>query len=83
MYGLDGLYMGCHGILALKMSSCELDGTSLETISKVRLMEFVFKCLKGYTVTEFKDCFYRGIQAADEMRTSFFQDQKRILSETP
>ena len=28
-------------------------------------------------------CFYRGIQAAEEMRTSFFQDQKRILSETP
>ena len=28
-------------------------------------------------------CFYRGIQAAEEMRISFSQDQKRILSETP
>ena len=24
---------------------------------KLRLMEFVFNCLKGYTVTEFKDLF--------------------------
>ena len=24
---------------------------------KVRLTEFVFKCLKGYTITEFKDLF--------------------------
>ena len=24
---------------------------------KLRLTEFVFKCLKGYTVTEFKDLF--------------------------
>ena len=56
---------------------------SLEAMYKVRLMEFVFKCLKGYNVTEFNICFYRGIQAAEEMRTSFFQDQKRILSETP
>ena len=31
----------------------------------------------------YKICFYRGIQAAEEMRTSFFQDQKQILSETP
>ena len=28
---------------------------SLETMYKLRLTEFVFKCLKGYTVTEFKD----------------------------
>ena len=28
-------------------------------------------------------CFYRGIQAVEEMRASFSQDQKRILSETP
>ena len=28
-------------------------------------------------------CFYRGIQAAEEMRASFSQDQERILSETP
>ena len=56
---------------------------SLERMYKLRLTEFVFKCLKGYTVTELKICFYRGIQAAGEMRTSFFHDQKQILSGTP
>ena len=30
---------------------------SLETMYKLRLTEFVSKCLKGYTVTEFKDLF--------------------------
>ena len=30
---------------------------SLETMYKLRLTEFVFKCLNGYTVTEFKDLF--------------------------
>ena len=30
---------------------------SLETMYKVRLTEFVFKCIKGFTVTEFKDLF--------------------------
>ena len=30
---------------------------SLETMYKLRLTEFVFKCLKGYTITEFKDLF--------------------------
>ena len=30
---------------------------SLETMYKLRLAEFVFKCLKGYIVTEFKDLF--------------------------
>ena len=30
---------------------------SLETMYKLRLTEFVFKCLKGYPVTEFKDLF--------------------------
>jgi len=30
---------------------------SLETIYKVRLTEFLFKFIKGYTVTEFKDLF--------------------------
>ena len=34
---------------------------SLETMYKVRLTEFVFKCMKGFTVTEFKDLFlYKG-----------------------
>ena len=30
---------------------------SLETMYKLRLTEFVFKCFKGYTVTEFEDLF--------------------------
>ena len=30
---------------------------NLETIYKVQLTEFVFKCMKGFTVTEFKDLF--------------------------
>ena len=30
---------------------------SLETMYKLRLTEFVFKCLKGYTVMEFEDLF--------------------------
>ena len=30
---------------------------SLETMYKLRLTEFVFKCIKGYTVTECKDLF--------------------------
>ena len=30
---------------------------SLETMYELRLTEFVFKCLKGYTVTEFKGLF--------------------------
>ena len=30
---------------------------SLETMYKVRQTEFVFKCMKGFTVTEFKDLF--------------------------
>ena len=30
---------------------------SLETMYKVRLTEFVFKCMRGFTVTEFKDLF--------------------------
>ena len=30
---------------------------SLETMYELRLTEFVFKCLKGYTVTKFKDLF--------------------------
>ena len=32
-------------------------GDSLETMYKVRLMEFVLKCLKDHTVTEFNDLF--------------------------
>ena len=56
---------------------------SLETIYKLRLTEFVFKCLKVTRSRNLKICFYRGIRAAEEMRTSFFQDQKQILSGTP
>ena len=57
---------------------------SLETKYKLRLTEFVFvKCLKVTPSRNSKICFYRGIQAAEEMRKSFFQDQKQILSGTP
>ena len=56
---------------------------SLETMYKLRLTEFVFKCLKGYTVTEFKGLFLQGNSGRRRnMRTSFFQDQKQILSRT-
>ena len=42
----------------------------------------VFKMLHCHRIL--KICFYRGIVAAEEMRPlAFFQDQKRILSETP
>ena len=57
---------------------------SLETMYKVQQTEFVFKCVRGFTVTEFKDLFvYKGIQAVEEMRTSFFPDLKQILLGTP
>ena len=55
----------------------------LKTMYKVRLTEFVFKCMKGFTVTEFKDLFVQRNQAVEEMRTSFFPDLKRILLGTP
>ena len=51
MQGLDGLYLCCHGTLALRMSQWD----SLETMFKIRLTELVFKSIKGYSVTEFKD----------------------------
>ena len=53
---------------------------SLETMYKLRLTEFVFKVTPSRNL---KICFYRGILAAEEMRTSFSQDQKQILSGTP
>ena len=52
---------------------------SLETMYKLRLTEFFFKCIKDYL----RNFFYRGIEAAEEMKTSFFQDQKWIFSENP
>ena len=52
---------------------------SLETMYELRLTEFFFECIKGYL----KRFFYKGIQVAEEMKTSFFQDQKLIVSETP
>ena len=53
---LDGLYM------LLWDTSAEdvlmwTGWDSLETMYKLWLTEFVFKCLKGYHVTEFKDLF--------------------------
>ena len=40
---------------------------SLETMYKLRLTEFVFKCLKATPSRNLKICFYRGIQAAEEI----------------
>ena len=53
---------------------------SLETMYKLRLTEFVFRVTPSRNL---KICFYRGILAAEEMRTSFSRDQKQILSVTP
>ena len=56
---LDGLYMG-YGLLWDTSAEDVLMWTgwdSLETMYKLWLTEFVFKCLKGYNVTEFKDLF--------------------------
>ena len=44
----------------------------LETMYKLRLTEVFFQIYKRL----FKEFFYRGIQAAEAMKTSFFQDQK-------
>ena len=46
----------------------------------MRLTEFVFKCIKGYTVKEFKELI---VCTEELIQTPFFQDQKRILLETP
>ena len=53
---------------------------SLETMYKLRLTEFVFRVTPSRNL---KICFYRGILAAEEMRTSFSRDQKQIISVTP
>ena len=37
---------------------------SLETMYKVRLTEFLFKCIKGYTVAECKDLFSTQVAQA-------------------
>ena len=37
---------------------------SLETMYKVRLTEFLFKCIKGYTVAECKDLFFTQVAQA-------------------
>ena len=49
---------------------------SLETMYKLRLTEFVFRVTPSRNL---KICFYRGILAAEEIRTSFSRDQKQIF----
>ena len=65
---LYGLPRGTSAEQVLKRTGWD----SLETMYKLRLTEFFFKCIKDYL----KNFFYRGIEAAEEMKTSFFQDQK-------
>ena len=62
MYNLEKLHAGAGRIvygLAWDTSAEDVlmrtGWDSLETMYKLRLTEFVFKCLKGYTVKEFKD----------------------------
>ena len=44
---------------------------SLETIYKLRLTEFVFKCLKVTRSRNLKICFYRGIRHSSKTETNF------------
>ena len=56
---------------------------SLETMYNVRLTEFVIKCMKGFTVTEFKDLFIQrksGRRGKDDI---ILPDLKQILLGTP
>ena len=57
MQRMDELFTNCHGTQALKMYFMRTGWDSLETMYKVRLTEFVFKRMTGFTVTEFKDLF--------------------------
>lgn len=46
---------------------------SLETMNKARLTEIGFKCLKDYSVAEFKNVFFQSNwEEAEEGRSSFF-----------
>ena len=56
MQGLGRLFTDCHGTQAPRCINANWTD-SLETMYKVRLTEFVFKCMKGFTVMEFKDLF--------------------------
>lgn len=66
--GPDELYMDYHGTIGPKMGS-------LETMYKVRLLEFVFlktnseKYIKGYTVTEFKELFVQRNSGRQKLHT--------------
>ena len=46
-------------------------------------LPFPITAAKNKALSLLKICFYRGIQAEEEMRTSFLQHQKQILSGTP
>ena len=74
MQGLDELYMGCHGTLTSAEDVLMRTGwDSLETTYKVRLTEFLFKCIKGYTVKECKDLFLQTNSGRRRnKKTSFF-----------
>ena len=47
---------------------------SLETIYKLRLTEFVFKCLKVTRSRNLKICFYRGIRHSSKTRNKFYRE---------
>ena len=56
---------------------------SLETMYKLRLTEFVFKCLKGYTVTEFKDLFLQRNSGRRRNENIILPRPEQLLSGTP
>ena len=65
MQGLDEFFM--HGLPLDTSAEDVLTRTgwdSLETMYKVRLTEFLFKCIKGYTVAECKDLFFTQVAQA-------------------
>ena len=57
---------------------------SLETMYKLRLTEFDFKCLKGYSVTEFKDLFLQRNSGRRRNENIILpRPKKQILPGTP
>ena len=56
---------------------------SLETMYKLRLTEFVSKCLKGYTITEFKDLFLQRNSGRRRNENIILPRPEQILSGTP
>ena len=81
MQGLDGLYMGCHRTLEDVLMWTGWD--SLETMYKVQLTELVFKRLKDYTITEFKDLFLQRNSGRRRNENIILPRPEQILSGTP